>query len=77
MNNNQQKRNAEGMAPCKHCLKKHKKYNYPQIIVLDGLYFARCPECQEYDKYEFLALSRTKCINVWNKHMEGKGFNEF
>lgn len=76
MSSKEERRNEEGMAPCKHCLKKYKKYNYPQIVVIDGMYFARCLNCNEYDKYDFLALSRTKCINVWNKYMEGHGFNE-
>lgn len=66
-------RNEEGAAPCRHCLKHSKKEVYPVVVTLDGMYYARCPKCNEFDKYEFLALSRKKAINVWNITMEGKG----
>lgn len=74
---NEELRDSRGAAPCKHCLKKSKgeTKNYPIITCTDHMYYARCPECSEYDKYDFLALSEKKAINVWNATMEGKGFS--
>lgn len=68
--------NEEGAAPCKHCLKgKKKQIVYPIVVEDHGLYYARCPVCSGEDKYDFLGLSRSKAIKVWNKIMLGKGTN--
>lgn len=64
-------RNEKDAAPCKNC-KRHKKTVYPEVIEVDELYYARCPECNYYDPYEFLGLSEKKAINVWNETMEAK-----
>ena len=70
-------RDTRGAAPCKHCLKKSKGkiLSYPEIAVTEGMYYARCPNCNTCDKYDFLALSTNKAIRVWNEYMEGKGFS--
>ena len=70
-------RDSRGAAPCKHCLKKSKGkiLSYPEIVVTDNMYYARCPKCNTCDKYDFLALSTQKVIRVWNNYMEGKGFS--
>ena len=66
--------NAEGAAPCKHCLKgKNKKVVYPEIVEDHGLFYARCPKCNHDDKYDFLGLSRSKAIRVWNRTMLRQG----
>ncbi len=66
--------NEEGAAPCKHCLKRKKKQTvYPIVVEDHGLYYARCPICSGEDKYDYLGLSRSKAISVWNKFMLGKG----
>lgn len=68
-------RDERGAAPCKHC-KRHKIISYPKIVEVDDLYYARCPKCNYYDDYEFLALSKKKAINVWNITMENKTASE-
>lgn len=75
MVNKEENRDSRGAAPCKYCLKKYKVKSYPEIAVTDGMYYARCPKCNGYDKYDFLGLSELKAIKVWNTCMEGKGFS--
>ena len=65
-------RNEEGALPCRHCFKKGNKTVYPRVIVVDDLYYAQCPECNHYDKYEFLGATRKATIKNWNDTMEGR-----
>lgn len=60
-----------GAAPCKHCLRK-KEVHYPYVVDVDGLFYAKCPNCNYYDQFEFLGLTRKKAIRVWNETMENK-----
>lgn len=63
-----------GAAPCKHCMRrKNKKIVYPVIKEYQGLFYARCPICCGEDKYDYLGLSKSKAISVWNKTMMNKG----
>lgn len=68
-------RNENNMAPCKFC-KRKKVISYPRIDCIDGMYYARCPNCSKSDPFDYLALSSRKCIEVWNRAMETKGFSE-
>lgn len=63
-----------GAAPCKHCRRrKNKRLVYPVIKEDHGLFYARCPICCGEDKYDYLGLSKSKAISVWNKTMMNKG----
>ena len=63
--------NKEGAACCKNC-KRKKVISYPYISAVDDLFYARCPNCNYYDQYEFLAISRKKAILNWNTTMLAK-----
>lgn len=65
--------NKDGAAPCKHCLKKSKKNVYPVISSNQSLFYARCPNCNKEDPFEFIGLTEEKAINNWNRIMLGKG----
>ena len=64
-------KNEIGAAPCKHCKKKG-IISYPFISKVDDLYYAKCPNCNFYDQYEFLGLTEKKSIMRWNNTMEAK-----
>lgn len=63
--------NEKGAAPCKNC-KRHKKTSYPMISNVEDLYYAKCPNCNFYDPYEFLGASEKKAIENWNNTMLSK-----
>ena len=63
-----------GAVPCKHCRRKG-KIVYPRIDEVDEMFYARCPCCKHWDIYDFLALTKTKCIQVWNRTMEAKNIS--
>ena len=65
--------NANGIAPCKHCLKKHGEYVYPKVLNIQGMFYTRCPNCTEEDPYEFLGLSEKNSLATWNRTMLNKG----
>ena len=53
-------------------VKEKKVISYPYISAVDDLFYARCPNCNYYDQYEFLAISRKKAILNWNTTMLAK-----
>ncbi len=55
-----------GAYPCKHCLKKKHKNVYPIIKEIEEMFYIQCPECTNYDPYEFLALNKKRGIQIWN-----------
>lgn len=66
--------NEKGAAPCKYCKRKG-KISYPFISNVEDLYYAKCPNCNYYDPYEFLGISEKKAIANWNETMLNKTDN--
>lgn len=56
--------------PCKHCKQKFKKVVFPIIPEpIEGLYYARCPECDYYSPYQFCATNRNQTLRNWDDFM--------
>ena len=49
------------MNKCLHC------GNEPTIIDNDGLFYVRC-QCNKYNPFEFVAITRKKAIEQWNQN---------
>lgn len=54
--------------PCKHC-KRHKMISFPKMFNIEGMLYARCTHCNNYNPYEFLGLTAKDAIFNWNDTM--------
>lgn len=48
--------------PCIKC-----KSN-PRVIKIDDMYYAQCPKCNKWDKFQFLGLRYEYALDLWNKY---------
>lgn len=56
--------------PCKHCKFKHKKNVFPIVPApIEGLYYARCPECDYYSPYQFCGTTYNQTLRNWDDFM--------
>lgn len=60
--------NEQGAYPCKTC-KRKKIISYPNVFNVNGLFYARCPNCNKYDLYDFLGTTKKAAIRNWNEIM--------
>jgi hypothetical protein len=56
--------------PCKYCKMKQKEEFFPFVSNPEpNLYYARCPNCNHYNIYEFIGTTKDGAILNWNKVM--------
>ena len=56
--------------PCKYCKMKQKEEFFPFVSNPEpNLYYARCPNCNHYNIYEFIGTTRDNALINWNKTM--------
>lgn len=59
---------------CKSCRRKN-ILKYPVISEISGLFYARCPNCDKHDPYDFLGITRKAAIANWNDTMAHNEYN--
>lgn len=47
--------------------------SHPIVKNIQGLFYAQCPNCTNYDPYQFLGTTKKTCIESWNNYMKSGG----